>query len=149
VQKRVKAFIAENFSNKKYISVQYRGTDKFFSESDYISPEQACGKIAKILKEKGLNNRKIFVATDTERFMKLMKAKFGKRIVTIQATLSTDGTPVHVRNDVAGFQKGIEALLDCLIISKSSFLIRTASNLSSSALLFNPKLESICLNKNR
>ena len=146
IKKIVSTFIAKQFHNKKFIAVQYRGTDKFGSESSFISPEVACEQIEQVIKNRKLTKKLIFVATDTEQFMTLMKMKFGKKIITYAANRSIDGSPVHLRNDISGYQKGVEALVDCLILSQSAFLIRTASNLSTTALLFNPQLKSICLN---
>jgi len=140
--------ISTQLQNGPYIGVQYRGTDKLRRESSYISPKQACDKVEELLIDEKWAYLPIFVATDVESFFQLMKNKFGDRVVSFQTFRSTDNKPIHVRKDISGYQKGLEALVDCLVLSKSCFLIRTSSNLSYSALLFNPDLPTYCLNKN-
>jgi len=146
IQNIVQTFIRENFHNGSYIGVQYRGTDKFKTESSYISPEEACVQIELLLEDSRWDKLPIFVATDAEPFFQCMKSKFGDRVVSFSTIRSSDGKGIHFRKDVSGYQKGLEALVDCLLLSESCFFIRTSSNLANCALLFNPILPTICLN---
>ena len=45
------------------------------------------------------------------------------------------------------FQKGEDAVLDCLLLSRCQVLIRTASNLSQCSALINPDVPEIALNR--
>jgi hypothetical protein len=149
VLRKVNAFIRTKMHNKKFVAVQYRGTDKFTAESTYLSQEEACERVSQVLARKKLHKRKIFVATDTQSFVEMMKKRFGKRVVCTKAARSSNGQPVHFRPDIGGYEKGMDALVDCLLLSRSTLLIRTASNLSNTALSFNPKLKSILLNRSQ
>jgi len=140
-------FLLDHFHNKPFIGVQYRGTDKFIAESFPLSPQKACQMIKQLIEEKGLEEYKIFVATDTEQFLQLMKKTFHKKIVSFNAMRSSNGKAVHFQRNLSGYKKGLDALLDCLALSRSSFLIRTSSNLSNTALIFNPSLRSHLLNR--
>jgi hypothetical protein len=147
VQKKVYSFIQKKLGQKNYVAIHYRGTDKFNVESTRLSEEQVCEEILKILIATKKTKWKIFVATDTASFLHLMKKKFGKKVVYIKADRSKNGVPVHFQTNISGYKKGLDALVDCLILSRSSLLIRTASNLSNAALVLNPQLEAILLNK--
>lgn len=147
ILERVHTFIFEKLHNGPYIGVHYRETDKFRSDSSSLSPDAACEKIETFMKERNCVGLPIFVATDTEVFFQKMREKFGEKVATFSTIRSLDGQGgLHYRKDVSGYQKGLEALVDCLVLSRSCFLIRTSSNLGNCALLFNPRLPSICLN---
>lgn len=147
VLRRVKMFVRRYFQDQPFLGVQYRGTDKFKHESSYISPEEMCDKIAVVRESKKMDEWPIFVATDTEAFVQLMRKRFKERVVVFSSLRSTDGQAIHRREDLSGFLKGLEAITDCLILSHSSFLIHTSSNLASTALFFNPDLPFICVNR--
>ena len=53
---------------------------------------------------------------------------------------SVDGRPIDVVNSDGNYQKGLDAVLDCVLLSRTDYLIRTASNLSLCATLFNARV---------
>ena len=62
---------------------------------------------------------------------------------------SIDGRPIDVENADGNYQKGLDAVVDCLLLSRAHTLIRTASNLSLCSTLFNPSLPDRLLNPER
>ena len=61
---------------------------------------------------------------------------------------SVDGTPIDViQGD--NWNKGRDAVLDCLLLSRCDVLVRTASNLGLCAAFFNPRLPVVLLNRER
>ena len=50
------------------------------------------------------------------------------------------GKALHLPGDGMGFRKAEEALVDCLLLSRSHGLVKTASTLSGWAVVFNPSL---------
>lgn len=141
-------FITKHFHDKAFIGVQYRGTDKFKHESTYVSVDDMCKKVAAIIEENEFATMPIFVATDTEEFLTQMKRKFGSRIVSYSTFYSIGSVPVHRRGDISGFRKGIEAVVDCLVLSRAHIFIHTASNLATAVSFFNPNLQCVLLNEN-
>jgi len=121
---------------------------KKISEASYISINSTVQKIQQqlVYVEKP-ENFKIFVATDNQAFLDCMKQTFGNRVCYLEMERSTDDQPIHTQRKLNGYVKGEEALLDCLILSKSAFLFRTASNLNNASLMFNPSLPSFPLNE--
>ncbi|MEI6790088.1 MAG: hypothetical protein WCK42_02780, partial [Myxococcaceae bacterium] len=60
---------------------------------------------------------------------------------------SKDGKPLHLGKQQGQYESGLDALMDCLVLSKTNLLIRTSSNLSRWSAYFNPDLPVIELNK--
>lgn len=137
IQKKVDAFIQEHFDGAPIIGIHYRGTDKsleaplvkFETVGVFISNELEQNKIAKI-----------FVATDDENFLTYMYKTFPGKIIALNAIRSKNGNPIHTDTNQDPYQKGEDALLDCLLLSKCSKLYKTASNLSDASIKFNPTI---------
>jgi len=64
-----------------------------------------------------------------------------------KAYRSTDGYPLHINSFLDHYKCGEDALIDCILLSKGNFLIKTNSNLSQWATFFNPKVPFKELNK--
>ena len=77
-----------------------------------------------------------------------MRERFPGRVVCLEMHRSVDGTPIDViQGD--NWNKGRDAVLDCLLLSRCDVLVRTASNLSLCAGFFNPRLPVVLLNRER
>ena len=138
----IKKFEKKHFKHRFIIGVHYRGTDKIL-EALRVSFNKVKTEISKLLKElKGLKY-KIYVATDEEEFLKFMESEFQDKICYYEAaTRSEDKTPVHksIKANVSPYKIGEDAFIDCLLLSKTDFLIRTSSNLSQWSTYFNPDI---------
>jgi len=137
---QVDAFCAEKMARFFTIGIHYRGTDKVsgpLKESVRIDYE----RVTDILDRLGSIPFRLFVATDEQDFLALLRARHGDRVLSIDATRSANHEPVHLR--IAGTSSsdlGREALLDALLLARTSFLLRCDSNLSLASLFFNPRL---------
>lgn len=145
----VNLFLKKRVKDKKLIGIHYRGTDKFAVEARPISPQKVCRKVMKYLKTLPNKRVKIFVATDSEKFLNIMQKIFKKRVVFFDMKRSNNNSPLHTDQAINGYMKGKMALLDCLVLSKCDLLIRTSSNLSNASMLFNPNIPVIRLNDAR
>lgn len=130
------------------IGVHFRGTDKS-SEAPRVSWEYCLNTIKLYLSQTGSVSG-IFVASDEQKFIDFIKQ-------------SLTGVPVYCRDDHyrsrgsdepsvsliegGGYEKGEDALVNALLLSKCAVLIRTSSFLSAWASIFNPNLKVILLNK--
>ncbi len=127
------------------VGVHYRGTDK---SSEALRVDYS--KVKEAIEFRNHKDCKIFVATDEHEFIKYMKKEFGNKVVCIDAIRSSDHEPIH---HVGGnlmenrYRLGEEAVMDCYLLSKANLLIKTQSNLSSSAANINPLLEVVSLNQ--
>ena len=138
IHEKVNNLVENNFKGNFVLGVHYRGTNKFL-EAPLVTYEHMQQEVQKIIQDIKDVSVKIFVASDEQRFIDFMVEKFGDLIVKIEANRSTDGTP-HYMEPKNQYNNGEEALIDCLLLSRCNFLLRTASNVSYFSILFNPKI---------
>lgn len=145
VREQVDAYIAQHWT-AHVVGVHYRGTDKFED-----APRMTYEHVAECVRTaaQGRADARVFVATDEAAFVDYMTREFGDRVRFRQMFRSTDGRPIDVVNADSNYQKGLDAVLDCLLLSRTHYLIRTASNLSLCSTLFNPALPGMLLNPER
>jgi hypothetical protein len=143
----IEHFTKKHFADSYIIGIHYRGTDKLIGEAKRVPYEKM--KIAireainAILKEKKQKYR-LFIATDEKPFLNYIRKNFFCPIIYTNAYRSLDDQPVH-KIEQSGYQKGKEALIDCLLLARCSFLIRTESNLSHTTEYFNPNLPTLLM----
>lgn len=146
IKAKIDTFEKENLKNNFVISVHYRGTDKI-AESAYVPYEKVPENILKVMKMYGDKKYKIFVATDEQAFLDYLITLFGDRICYNKDALrSTNGNPVHLDKKLNRYKCGEDALIDCILLSRGNFLIRSSSNLSRWSTYFNPEIPVIELN---
>jgi len=153
IMDQVDSFINQKLGNH-FIAVHWRGTDKS-SESRQVLAEEFLEAIGKKLGQSGISQTKCFIASDEESKISLLKAAIESRFPQIkvesfpQVSRSTNGKPVHINNRFSRAQRaslGDEALIECLVLSRANFLIRTTSFLSGWSSIFNPQLDICMLN---
>jgi hypothetical protein len=150
VTKRVEDFVNANFGNCFVIGLHYRGTDKIVH-----APRVAYEEVIKVVQTKVASlaqslaqEYKIFVATDEQAFIDFIMTAFpGKICYQTDVIRSTDDKPLHVNAKMNRYKLGEDALTDCLLLSKTDFLIRTSSNLSLWSTYFNPTIPVLELNQ--
>jgi hypothetical protein len=143
IQEKIDNFYREHLEGHYVIGVHYRGTDKG-GESPLVPYEDVYNTILGVVPQ---GDFRVFVATDEAPFLRYMQQQFPGKIIAISAIRSETGLPVHYHERILNYQKGEEALIDCLLLSKTQFLIKTSSNLSDCSLQFNPTLPFICLSR--
>lgn len=147
IQDKVNRFVEEHFKDYYIVGVHYRGTDKS-SEAPRVSYEKVSDEVCQQLIIRRAYNYKIYVATDELAFLDFMIDRFGRDVIYIDAIRSSDLTPVHL-SKTSPWRAGEDALLDCLLLSRTHLLIRTSSNLSSVSYKINPSLPVISLSRAR
>ncbi len=147
IQNAIDQFENLYFRNKFVIGVHYRGTDKS-TEAPRISYEKMAEEILNMIQKQQNQNIIIFVATDEQNFINFLISQFGELVYYIpNAIRSTDGLAIHMNHKLPRYQAGKEALIDCILLSRTNTLIRTNSNLSLCSTFFNPDLPVKLLNK--
>jgi hypothetical protein len=89
------------------------------------------------------------VSSDEESFVDFIEKEFRDRLAVVyhdDHERSTSQIAVHRSKSGDPFRKGEEAVVNCLLLSKCSALIKTASFLSGWSKLFNPDLPVQLLN---
>jgi hypothetical protein len=143
IQEKLDAFIHEHYHGP-VIGVHYRGTDKKLTEAPAVPYIDVVDKLTEEISKSP--ESMIFVATDDENFLSLMKRSFPDKIIALDAIRSRTDAPVHLCPSGDHYKKGEDAVLDCLLLSKCSKLFKMASNLSETSLKFNPTLSVVQLN---
>lgn len=144
ILEKVGQFEKTYFQGYSILGVHYRGTDKV-QEAPRVPYEEMEAQIERAAQEQ-VKEWKIFVATDDQLFLDFVKERWPGKVVAFDAIRSVDGKPIHLTNR-DNYQKGEEAIIDCLLLSRCNLLIKTASNLSDCSLQFNPSLPvvRVCL----
>jgi len=143
---KLDAFAATHFAGVYPIGVHYRGTDKH-EEAPPVAYEEVAAAIDRAAASAGAQTVRVFVATDDQRFLDFMIERFADRLLYRPMFRSKDGRPIDVTNDDSNYQKGEDAVIDCLLLSRTRCLIRTASNLSLCSSFFNPDVPDLLLNR--
>jgi hypothetical protein len=140
---KVDQFCGEQFRGKKILGVHFRGTDKT-SEAPRVSGEAMRETVASYLRaNKDVDG--IFVASDERSFHEYMRDSFHE--IRVICSPSNVDTHFQIDRGSANYLKGEEALIDCLLLSRCSTVIRTASFLSAWASIFNPQLPIVMVNR--
>jgi hypothetical protein len=147
IQDKIDRFVEAHFRNEHVVGVHYRGTDKS-SEAPRVAFEVVRKEIQNAVA--GASQWVVFVATDEQGFLDYIRGVFGAKVVCINACRSTNHEPIHHIDGAWAktnrYNLGEEAVIDCVLLSRTSVMIRTHSNLSSSAANINPTLPVIDLN---
>ena len=145
IQQKVNTFCKDNFMDRYILGIHYRGTDKSL-EAPRVSYEAVHRAIIEHITHVKPENFKIFVASDEAAFIEFIEDKFPNIILKYDLERSQSQAPLH-QGHQNPFEIGEGALIDCLLLSRSNFLIRTSSNLSYAASQFNPQIPVIELSE--
>lgn len=151
----VEGFVASMFGGTGALGIHYRGTDKVGNINDpgieaprlawehlrkridcYLSENPACPTI--------------FIASDEPAMkQKVMEYYHDRNVSTYNDTqISRNGKAVHLDwSEGDNFQKGREAVVNSLLLSRCSHLIRTCSFLSAFSVIFKPSVTTETLNR--
>ena len=149
ITKFVEWYIEEYMKTGKILGLHYRGTDKE-GEAETIEYHKVKENIFFYIEKYGKPD-KLFVSTDSDEFLQyILNIQLPFSVIYRETdTRSRDRKAIHL--DMDSFEKVLkineEALIDCLLLSKCSFLLKSSSFLSDWSKLFNPTIEVTILNK--
>lgn len=144
IQYKVEDFVQNEFGSSFIIGIHYRGTDKS-TEAPRVPYEKVYEAISEVMNEIP-NDCKIFVATDEQAFLEDICQMYPGMVIFTPSYRSENGKPVHLDKLLNNYIKGEDAVIDCLLLSRCHFLIRTVSYLSAVSAFFNPDVPVITLN---
>lgn len=145
IQLEVDAFVKKHFEDHYVIGVHHRGTDKV-SESPLVPYEKTCHRIDQIIETLLPSEKKkvrIYIATDDQTFFEYIFKRYPSNILYNDFVRSSDSNPIHYNTTAfsSNYQKGKEALIDCLLLSRANVLVRPlTSSLSIMSGHFNPTM---------
>lgn len=134
------------------VGVHYRGTDSTRGwtgrlthyRTRPVSYETYSAEVRRVLEHAAPADYRVFVATDEVEFLEFMRREFGSQAVQLDDAprARKGGQAVHLdpHLPVSKYQKGKSALVDCLLLAGTNYLVKGRSNLSDASLAFNPAL---------
>jgi hypothetical protein len=139
IESELNLFTNEYFLNSKVLGVHYRGTDKE-GEAPRLMENNLIDEINKCLIDGSFS--KIFISTDEFKVLELIKKSFNQIPVIYRedAYRSIDGEQFHRKKENDKDNINYDALMNILLLSKTDFLIKTASIMSDCSFIFNPHL---------
>ena len=153
ISDEVTRFIAARFEPGAYVvGVHYRGTDATHNWTGAFThyrmspvPYTAYAEEVRVaLDTASPRTYQVFVATDEIDCLEFMQREFGDRVVHFDESPRVHATSQAVHLDrslpVANYQKGKSALVDCLLLAATRYLVKGRSNLSDASLVFNQNL---------
>ena len=141
IQEEVNSFTGKWFIGKQVLGIHYRGSDKI-TEAPGVTLEELRNCVIEILKNNPSLNL-IFVSSDEEKAIQyLTDLDFPVPVIYREdAIRSEDGEQIHLKKQNSKSIINRDALVNCLLLSKCDYLLKTASLLSDCSVIFNPKLK--------
>jgi len=142
----VDQYCAQQWGTEPVLGVHFRGTDKSL-EAPAVSFETMISHVRQALRS-WPELRTIFVASDEEKFPLALQLAFPSHSVVFADNIlrSRNGYAVHRLFEPNGLKRAREAVFDCLVLSRTSLLLKTASMLSGWSAILSPKLPVILVN---
>src|SRR5712692_644734 len=159
IQGEIDRIVAASFEPGAYIvGVHYRGTDSthglagsLVDYRPYRIPYSAyADEVRRVLAVAAPRRCQVLVATDETEFLDFMRRELGDRVLCLEDAprVRAGGAAIHFDDtlQVSNYQKGKSALVDCLLLAATSYLVKGRSNLSDASLAFSPRLPySFCV----
>jgi len=132
---------------EKVIGVSYRGTDSARHYPFYRLPYEA---FADEVRRVADADARLLVTSDEVDFVEFMEREFPGRVTTWSESprVRAGETAIHFNRGMqaSGYLKGESALIDCVLLSRTDYLVKGRSNISDVALVLNPRLPySFCV----
>jgi hypothetical protein len=139
------------------VGVHYRGTDSTHGFAGWLADyrvsrvpyETYANEVRAVLAAAAVGTYQLLVATDESDFIEFMRREFPDRVVSVESAprARAGGRAVHLdRTAASNYAKGKSALVDCLLLASTNYLVKGRSNLSDASLAFNPRLPySFCV----
>ena len=149
IAQKVDQFVRTRFGDGNVIGLHMRGTDKGSASLPrhlmrIVKPPEYFKYIDDYMRANGSAN--IFVATDQQQFLSQIRNRYRERVLSFDSNRATGLlNPFQIRGD--GYKKGEDVLIDCLLLSRTNFLLKCTSAVGEFAFYFNPALSGIDLNE--
>jgi len=147
IRDKVESFVRNHFQDAFVVGIHFRGNDHFVESPPRIPYEQVRAAVLDSIPAAKAGRYKVFLATDEQPFLDYMLAVFAEALIYRPIYRSADGRPIDVVNEDGNYKKGEDAVIDCLLLSRCHYLVRTESSLSICSTLFAPELPQVLLRR--
>lgn len=135
ILQKVGDFTRNNFKAKLVIGIHIRGTD--FTYAQPIPVETYARELENLLGKNEQKDYQIFVATEQQQYLDFFIGRYGRKVVYLNVTRSDSHIAPFRFENVSGYQKGEEVLLDTLLLSRCQHIIKGPAATGELALWFN------------
>ena len=146
----IEKFMYKNLPSD-FIGIHWRGTDHHV-EAKPIKVDEIISQLIKFMEDSPNPIEYVFMASDDQRCLDTLLVEIPRiypnlNLVFSNTTRSATGAPLHFSEKVDDLEEKLlfDAVFDCIVLSKSIFLIRNRSNLSAWCSIFNPDLRFVAL----
>eukprot|EP00123_Amoebidium_parasiticum_P020397 comp4922_c0_seq1/m.1022 comp4922_c0_seq1/g.1022 ORF comp4922_c0_seq1/g.1022 comp4922_c0_seq1/m.1022 type:complete len:355 (-) comp4922_c0_seq1:189-1253(-) len=149
LQQALDKYHAETVGSACMVGIHYRGTDKRLIWP-YVAPpysviadhtDRALQKYCSGVKQR------VYLATDEEEIVDFMEQRYPGKLVyqknsprASKADANAAETGIHKSTKFSAREKGDSAVMDMLMLSRATYLVKTRSSLSDVAMLMSPHL---------
>ena len=149
ILEQVRLFVEKNFSEET-LGLQLRGSDKFDfgvgpNLSRKVEPEEYFPHIDRYLADHPKCTR-IFVATDQRQWLKTLEQAYPDQIVSFSEWSLSDGSENRFHDDGAKAARGAEVIVDLLLLSRCSYVLKCHAAVGEMAVTINSGLPFLDLN---
>jgi hypothetical protein len=134
---KVEDFFESHMNGRRVFGAHVRGTDLDYALPAF--PSRYFEILDGVLAEEP--EALLFLATDQEQYRELFLERYGERVLSYDCTRSRNATAPHLAAGVPPYQLGEEALIDCLLLSRTQHIVKCAASAGEYALYFNPDLD--------
>jgi len=146
ILEEVNAFTNHWFTEKQVLGIHYRGTDKTVEASE-VPYEELLNYIRQILTDNTALNLVFISSDDVQAIHYLINSNLSIPVVFRDDMIrSKTGEPIHLTQNNSKSIINRDAIVNCLILSRCSYLLKTASLLSDCSVIFNPDLRVSVIN---
>ena len=142
----VDLYCQEYFNSPRVLGVHYRGTDKK-AEAPAVAYDAVIRNINHYI-SKYPDTVQVFISTDDQNFVDFAEGAEVQRPILLRKDFvrSRDLTPTH-HSHRHNINMNRDAVINCLILSRCTALLKTASILSAWSKILNPSLPVVMLNQ--
>lgn len=141
---KIEEFYSKYIQHTFTVAIHLRGTDKY-TEVAPLSIEYICQRANEYVP------CQFYIATDDERLLEHAQKLLHGPIISYPCFRSKSEEGVHTTREYPAHLSrallGEEALIECILLSRCNVMIHTWSMLSMTALLFNPDLAHVHLDR--
>jgi hypothetical protein len=134
ILEKVTHFVDSRFKSDLIIGLHIRGTD--FAYAKPTSLETYFNEIDGLVQGTEHVDYQIFVATDQQQYLGAFKERYSDKVVHLDAVRSENHIAPFRFEQISGYQKGEEVLMDILILSQCHHVIKGAAATGEIALWF-------------
>lgn len=144
----VERYTSDHFAGRPIIGAHLRGTDKGTANAAtrlmrIIGPREYFPHVDRFLSDH--DGARVFVATDQTQYVEAFRKRYGERLIVREALRATGAVNVFQQSGDA-YRKGLEVLIDALLLARCKHLLKCTSAVGEYAVYFNGQLTCLDLN---